>query len=106
MLLNLGYLRLRRDWRTSSHCRGVHNQCSSTPNLCNSNPRDILYKGKTAQELTHKELIECAHYLKDAHLHLVKQIDELNARIRQLERRLDKQLGPPSNVDCSFYTRS
>ena len=52
------------------------------------NPRDILYKGKTAQELTHKELIECALFLKDAHLHLVRHIDELNVRIKQLESAL------------------
>src|SRR5262245_45938028 len=49
------------------------------------NPRDILYKGKCSDEMSREELGECAVFLKEAHLKLIKRIDEMNRRIDKLE---------------------
>src|SRR6516164_4366628 len=48
-------------------------------------PREILYQGKIAYELTRAELIECAMYLKNAHVALVKRIDQMNRLIDRLK---------------------
>jgi hypothetical protein len=49
------------------------------------NPREILYRGKTPEELSRQELIECAVHLKDAHLKLIECIAHMNRRIDKLE---------------------
>jgi hypothetical protein len=53
------------------------------------NPRDILYKGRCPDELLREELVECALFLKEAHLKLIKRIDEMNRRIDKLEEGYD-----------------
>jgi hypothetical protein len=52
-----------------------------------SKPHDILYKGKTPDELSRQELVECAQHLKDAHVKLLLTIAELNKKIDQLKCR-------------------
>jgi hypothetical protein len=49
------------------------------------NPRDILYQGKTPEELSRDELVECALHLKAAHLKLIERINYTNLRIDKLE---------------------
>jgi hypothetical protein len=49
---------------------------------------EVLYKGKPAEQLTRKELIECARHLRDAHIKLTHTMAAQNRRIDELEEKL------------------
>ncbi len=46
---------------------------------------EVMYQGKTVYQLSSKELIECALYLRDAHIQLSLMLAEKNRRIDELE---------------------